>query len=94
MANPIRYTQANKITHSRVQYLLDEFEEELIHMSGKCMDIGCGPGDLTRYILLPTLDPKAVVIGKKVIHCKNITHVNEDYSLFALYVKVLTSRRT
>ncbi|XP_032670640.1 juvenile hormone acid O-methyltransferase-like [Odontomachus brunneus] len=63
MTNPTEYAKVNNLSHSVIYHLIREFEEELAHMSGKCIDIGCGPGDVTRYTLLPALDPKAVITG-------------------------------
>jgi len=45
--------------------LINEFTEELTKMSGKCMDIGCGPGFATKKLLLPALHENAKMIGKK-----------------------------
>ncbi|XP_014482174.1 PREDICTED: juvenile hormone acid O-methyltransferase-like, partial [Dinoponera quadriceps] len=59
---------------------IDEFDEELKHMSGKCMDVGCGPGSTTRYMLLLALDPKAVLIGTDISEIM-ITHANEVYGV-------------
>ncbi|XP_011136436.2 juvenile hormone acid O-methyltransferase-like [Harpegnathos saltator] len=77
MVNPSKYSQVN-IQRVHVQRLIDEFEEEIKHMSGKCMDIGCGPGDLTRDILLPALDSKAVVTGTDISDSM-ITHAKKVY---------------
>ncbi|XP_072747975.1 juvenile hormone acid O-methyltransferase-like [Anoplolepis gracilipes] len=64
--NPIKYVSCNDLQKSKVLNLVDEFEEDLIQMSGKCMDIGCGPGDITKNILLPALNPNAVMIGTDI----------------------------
>ncbi|XP_070150520.1 juvenile hormone acid O-methyltransferase-like [Polyergus mexicanus] len=71
---PKEYVSFDKLQKCKVLNLMDEFEEELIQMSGKCMDIGCGPGDITKYILLPALNPNAVIIG---------TDISEDAIEFA-----------
>ncbi|XP_032666105.1 juvenile hormone acid O-methyltransferase-like [Odontomachus brunneus] len=55
--------QSNDASHSTIQFIINEFEEELQNMSGKCTDIGCGHGDQTRNNLLPALNPKAVITG-------------------------------
>lgn len=94
MINLLKYHQKKNLSHVSVQKFIDEFEEEMKYMSGKCIDIGCGDGDITRHIILPALGPKAVVIGKKVIHCKHMTHVNENYRLMVLYIKVQIFWRT
>ncbi|XP_070163058.1 juvenile hormone acid O-methyltransferase-like [Polyergus mexicanus] len=71
---PKKYISCDEIQKYNVLNLMDEFEEELIQMSGKCMDVGCGPGDITKYILLPVLNPNAVIIG---------TDISEDAIEFA-----------
>ncbi|XP_072747973.1 juvenile hormone acid O-methyltransferase-like [Anoplolepis gracilipes] len=64
--NPEKYVSFNDLQKCNVMSLIDEFDEDLIHMSGKCMDIGCGPGDITKNILLPALNPNAVMIGTDI----------------------------
>lgn len=65
MANPTVYASSNDLQKCSVSRLIDEFTDDLMKMSGKCMDIGCGPGDVTTNILLPSLDPNSVIIGKQ-----------------------------
>lgn len=67
MADPSTYVSCNKMTHKAVSNLIEEFGDNLINMRGKCMDIGCGPGDVTKHILLPALDQNALMIGKYII---------------------------
>lgn len=67
MVNPVVYAESNSSQKCNVSALMDEFADELETMSGKCMDIGCGPGDITKNIVLPTLHPNAVIIGKSDI---------------------------
>ncbi|CAL1687505.1 unnamed protein product [Lasius platythorax] len=64
--SPEEYVSFDELQKCRVLNLIDEFEEELIDMSGKCMDIGCGPGDITKNILLQALDPNAVLLGTDI----------------------------
>lgn len=64
MVNPTDYVSSDDLQKYNVSHLIDEFADDLIEMSGKCMDIGCGPGDVTSNILLPSLDPNAIIIGK------------------------------
>ncbi|XP_014487893.1 PREDICTED: juvenile hormone acid O-methyltransferase-like, partial [Dinoponera quadriceps] len=59
--------------------LIEEFEEELKTMSGTCMDIGCGPGDITKNIVLPALDKSAVMIGTDILE-DMINCANKKYS--------------
>lgn len=74
--NPFKYTLNNNLQREKVSAVIDEFEEYLKSISGKCLDIGCGPGDIIKDMILPALDPNAVVIGKKIIismkTCSNI----------------------
>jgi juvenile hormone acid methyltransferase len=65
--NPANYASSNDQQRKNVLHLIDEFSEDLIKICGKCMDIGCGPGDITNNILLPSLDQNAVIIGKQII---------------------------
>lgn len=44
--------------------VIEEFSDEIAKMHGRCIDIGCGPGSLTKDVLLPRLPPDAVVVGK------------------------------
>jgi len=65
--NAKEYASFDDLQKCKVLNLIDEFQENLAQMSGKCMDIGCGPGDITKDILLPALNSNAVIIGKKTI---------------------------
>lgn len=75
MASPISYVSTNDVQKKWVLLLIKEFVENLKQMSGKCMDLGCGPGDITRNLLLPSLHPDATVIGKKIIHLGNNMYI-------------------
>jgi len=68
MANPRDYSACNKLQKYKMSSIIEEFSEDLANMHGKCMDIGCGPGDVTKNFLLPTLGPNAQIIGKKTIN--------------------------
>lgn len=67
MVNPTEYISSNDMQKVNVQRLIDEFADELKTMSGKCMDIGCGPGKITKDVLLSALPASARMIGKKII---------------------------
>lgn len=45
--------------------VVDEFSDEISKMHGRCIDLGCGPGTVTRNIIIPKLPHDATVIGKK-----------------------------
>ncbi|XP_025269751.1 juvenile hormone acid O-methyltransferase-like [Camponotus floridanus] len=64
--NAKEYASCNDVQKQHVLNLIDEFEEDIAQMSGKCMDIGCGPGDITKNILLPALNSNAVIIGTDI----------------------------
>jgi len=63
--NAKEYASCDDMQKLRILNIIDEFEEDIAQMSGKCMDIGCGPGDITKDILLPALNPNAIITGKK-----------------------------
>lgn len=65
MVDPGMYDSCNKLQRRHVSELVEEFADELMTTSGKCMDIGCGSGNITKNILLPALAPDATMIGKK-----------------------------
>lgn len=57
--------------------MIEEFAEVLANICGKCMDIGCGPGDKTKEFLLPSISLNAQIIGKRIINYRNIiTKIN------------------
>lgn len=72
MASPSDYTMFNKVQKCKVLSIIEEFNEDLKNICGKCMDIGCGPGDITNDILLPSLGSDAQLIGKKIINSRNV----------------------
>ncbi|KAM0727980.1 Juvenile hormone acid O-methyltransferase [Formica fusca] len=61
-----------------ISLLLNEFEKDLKHISGKCMDVGCGPGNITKDILLPFLDPNVTMIGTDIME-KVVEYANKTY---------------
>lgn len=65
MTNPAKYASSNEMQKCAISIVIDEFAKDLKSKSGICMDIGCGPGDITNNMLLPSLDSNAVMIGKK-----------------------------
>lgn len=55
--------QSNGVQTVVITSLLDEFEDEIKKMKGKIMDIGCGPGNHTRNLLLPKFPKDTIVVG-------------------------------
>jgi len=68
MASPKDYSASNKLQKNKMSSIIEEFSDDLVNIHGKCMDIGSGPGDLTKNLLLPTLGSNAQIIGKKTIN--------------------------
>lgn len=69
---PSMYVSNDKLQREKVLAVIDEFCEDLKNISGKYMDIGCGPGDITNDIILPVLDPNTIITGKRIIICIKI----------------------
>ncbi|CAL1678707.1 unnamed protein product [Lasius platythorax] len=78
MVNPEQYALFDGSCRSTVSLILDEFAKDLKNISGKCMDVGSGPGDITKNILLPVLDPKATVIGTDIME-DMVEYANKTY---------------
>ncbi|XP_011251685.2 juvenile hormone acid O-methyltransferase isoform X2 [Camponotus floridanus] len=78
MVEPAQYSLFDNECKKNVSSLLNEFAKELKNISGKCMDIGSGPGDITKEILLPFLDPNATMIGIDIME-KMVKYANETY---------------
>ncbi|XP_067203366.1 juvenile hormone acid O-methyltransferase-like [Linepithema humile] len=79
MVNSRDYASSDNIQRYNVSRLIDKFADDLKKISGKCMDIGCGPGDVTNDILLSSLDPNAVIIGTDILQSM-IEYANMTYS--------------
>ncbi|CAL1676818.1 unnamed protein product [Lasius platythorax] len=61
------------VADSSMQYrdtsdLVDEFSRELSQMEGKCLDIGCGPGRITKEMLLTLLPEESKIVGADISH--------------------------
>ncbi|XP_018366787.1 PREDICTED: juvenile hormone acid O-methyltransferase-like [Trachymyrmex cornetzi] len=78
MVNPAKYASSNGIQKHSASIVIKEFAKDLKSMSGTCMDIGCGPGDITSNMLLPSLDSNAVMIGTD-INVTMIEYATETY---------------
>ncbi|XP_011878407.1 PREDICTED: NADH dehydrogenase [ubiquinone] 1 alpha subcomplex assembly factor 5-like [Vollenhovia emeryi] len=66
MQNPKVYRTSNNLQKCKIKFIIEEFSEELKDVCGKCMDIGCGPGDVTKELLLPNLGSNAQIIGTDI----------------------------
>ncbi|CAL1678384.1 unnamed protein product [Lasius platythorax] len=78
MINPEQYVLSNNVCKSNASLVINEFAKELKNISGKCMDVGCGPGDITRHILLPVLNSKATMIGTDIME-NVVEYANKTY---------------
>ncbi|XP_011172993.2 juvenile hormone acid O-methyltransferase-like [Solenopsis invicta] len=81
MTSPEVYSANDNVMKHNVEYILEEFAENLTNICGKCMDVGCGPGDITKNLLLPALGSDAQIIGtdisEKMIKYANVTSSDE-----------------
>lgn len=55
------YIAASNMQQRDTNELIKEFKEELSQMQGKCLDIGCGPGQVTKEMLLTLPDATEIV---------------------------------
>ncbi|XP_018045493.1 PREDICTED: juvenile hormone acid O-methyltransferase-like [Atta colombica] len=78
MVNPAEHANFNEIQKRGVLIAIKEFAKDLKSISGTCMDVGCGPGDITYNMLLPSLDSNAVMIGTD-INVTMIKYATEMY---------------
>lgn len=58
------YVNASKAQYRDAFDIIEEFKKEMSEMRGKCIDIGCGPGDVTKKLILPRLSLEAELVGK------------------------------
>jgi len=89
MENPANYASSDDTQRRSVSYLIEEFADDLIKISGKCMDIGCGPGSITKNILLPSLDPNATIIGKQILNILCIIIIMHYYLLLICLLYIM-----
>ncbi|CAL1678265.1 unnamed protein product [Lasius platythorax] len=78
MVNPEQYVSFDNICKNNASHIINEFAKDLKNISGKCMDIGCGPGDITRDVLLPVLNSKATMIGTDIME-DMVEYANKTY---------------
>lgn len=66
------YMEAHDLQTQDALDLIEEFSDEIAEMRGKCIDIGCGPGSVTRRLFLPKLPTDASVVGKSCCYARGI----------------------
>ncbi|KAL6257241.1 hypothetical protein P5V15_012168 [Pogonomyrmex californicus] len=66
--NPAKYASTNEVQKRNTLIAINVTGNDLKNISGICMDIGCGSGDITNDILLPALHPNAIVIAFENIY--------------------------
>ncbi|XP_023245717.1 juvenile hormone acid O-methyltransferase-like [Copidosoma floridanum] len=75
------YMEAHELAAHEDADLIEEFSDELAKMTGKCIDIGCGPASVTRKLLMPRLPPNVHIIGadisKEMVEFAKQTHSDE-----------------
>ncbi|XP_070172097.1 juvenile hormone acid O-methyltransferase-like [Polyergus mexicanus] len=75
---PAQYVLCDSVCRDNISLLLNEFDKDLKNISGKCMDVGCGPGDITNDILLPFLKPNVTMIGTDIME-EIVEYANKTY---------------
>lgn len=73
------YVKSSKFQYKDALEVIEEFGKEISEMKGKCIDIGCGPGNVTRTLLLPKLSPEVQLIGAD-ISIDMIKYARDKYS--------------
>ncbi|XP_015115624.1 juvenile hormone acid O-methyltransferase isoform X2 [Diachasma alloeum] len=63
MNRPEEYAASNGLQYRDVNNLIKEFPEDFREMQGRVIDVGCGPGNITKDLLLPNVGKDAMVIG-------------------------------
>ncbi|KAL6260557.1 hypothetical protein P5V15_008078 [Pogonomyrmex californicus] len=66
MEMPEEYVKANAMPRRDVLDIIEEFSSELSQIQDKCIDIGSGPGDITKDLLLPLLPHDVEVVGADI----------------------------
>ncbi|XP_015516850.1 juvenile hormone acid O-methyltransferase [Neodiprion lecontei] len=73
MDRPELYIKANLSQRNDASNITAEFREELKQMSGRCLDIGSGPGDVVMDFILPRINPNATIV------CSDISEAMVKY---------------
>ncbi|XP_011309392.1 uncharacterized protein [Fopius arisanus] len=77
MNQPKAYAESNALQYRHVLDLIEEFAEEFNKMKGRIIDIGCGPGNVTKDILLPNVDKNAIIVGADI--CPAMVEYGEQH---------------
>lgn len=64
MHEPELLTKSNGLMRDRADEFTDEFKIEIGNMSGRCIDIGTGAGDVTVDFILPKLNQNSTLLCK------------------------------
>lgn len=83
------YVNASKSQYRDAFDIIEEFKKEMSEMKGKCIDIGCGPGDVTKKLILPRLSLEAELVGKGT----RVKRMIEVWSRHRKYLQGRTYRR-
>ncbi|XP_014213273.1 juvenile hormone acid O-methyltransferase-like [Copidosoma floridanum] len=79
--NVKEYIDANDIQTRDDTDLIEEFSDELAKMTGKCIDIGCGPALVARNLLMPRMPADVHIVGadisKEMVKFAKQTHSDE-----------------
>ncbi|XP_015596067.1 juvenile hormone acid O-methyltransferase [Cephus cinctus] len=78
MDNVEDYVNSHDLQRRDASDVIEEFIDEVAQMDGRCIDIGCGPGDVTNDIILPRLAKDAAIVGADISE-KMIKHAKKKY---------------
>ncbi|KYM78453.1 Putative methyltransferase 235L [Atta colombica] len=73
------YVSGSNMQRRDAQDVIDEFNCELSNMRGKCLDIGSGPGNITKELLLPILPHDAEVVGADISEAM-VNYASQKYN--------------
>ncbi|XP_049315230.1 juvenile hormone acid O-methyltransferase-like [Bactrocera dorsalis] len=80
MNQPNEYAATNATQIRNILELIGQFSEEFRNMNGRIIDIGCGPGNTTRDVLVPCVGREAVIVGAD-ISPEMIEYANQHYAV-------------